>query len=186
MIDPVTPPELRHDPGGKVRLQIDPTIKSQAVFSQCGRYRQLLVRTWDSSAPPVLFIGMNPSTADAYVDDPTVRRECNFARDWGFGSLVKTNVMDYRATCPGDLLVPGVAAQTEANLEEIQRWVHHCPTVVVAWGRIPSSLQHCVTLVKNILQKSLVHPQCLGRNLDRSPRHPLYLKRNSTLEPFEW
>jgi Protein of unknown function (DUF1643) len=63
------------------------TMDSGAVISDCGRYRYSLWRIWNASAVRVMFIGLNPSTADATQDDPTIRRCVEFARSWGFGGI---------------------------------------------------------------------------------------------------
>lgn len=69
-----------------------------AEFSPCRRYRYVLWRTWDPAAGSVNFIGLNPSTADEQVDDPTIRCCIGFARDWGYGGLVMTNLFAIPAT----------------------------------------------------------------------------------------
>lgn len=74
-----------------------------AHLSACGAYRYALRRTWDPARPAALFVGLNPSTADAERDDPTTRRCVRFARDWGFGGLLVGNLFAYRATRPRDL-----------------------------------------------------------------------------------
>lgn len=175
---------MTHDPGGKVRLKVDPSVRSWATFSQCGKYRRVLKRVWDESLPTVLFIGMNPSTADTTVDDPTVRRECGYARQWGFGGLVKVNVMDYRATYPKDLLLEGVVAQTEENLREIEQLCTASPLVIAAWGKIGGPLKNCEQAVRDVLRKCKVQPKCLGTNIDGSPKHPLYLRKDTKLQDF--
>lgn len=62
-----------------------------AVISPCKMYRYLLRRAWDESLPTALFVMLNPSTADAEVDDPTIRRCMGFARSWGMGSIEVVN-----------------------------------------------------------------------------------------------
>jgi hypothetical protein len=69
-----------------------------ATISQCGLYRYDLWRRWDSSIPGVAFIGLNPSTADAEKDDPTIRKCVAYAKKWGFGSLCMLNLFAFRAT----------------------------------------------------------------------------------------
>ena len=72
------------------------------AFSPCGRYRYTLHRQWGNGGH-VLWVMCNPSTATATVDDPTVRRELGFARDWGFGRYVKVNAYGLRSTDPKGL-----------------------------------------------------------------------------------
>ena len=102
-----------HDPGGKVRLPLMAGVSGDATFSADGKYRQLM-RRWTGPAfgdRYILFIGMNPSTADATVNDPTCAREWTFAQREGYSAMAKANVGDYRATDPKMLLVPGVDAK---------------------------------------------------------------------------
>lgn len=65
--------------------------KSSAIISECGAYRYRLERQWDGEKPNVAFLVLNPSTADASQDDPTIRRCIGFARYWGFGGLIVGN-----------------------------------------------------------------------------------------------
>ncbi len=63
-------------------------IKKGAVIDKTGLYRYLLWREWEVNQPKLVFIMLNPSKADADIDDPTLRRCINFAKSWGCGSLV--------------------------------------------------------------------------------------------------
>ena len=78
-------------------------IKKSAILSDCRIYRYSLTRTWDVNKKYVLFIGLNPSTADENYDDPTIRRCVDYAHRWGYGGLVMTNLFAFRATLPIDL-----------------------------------------------------------------------------------
>jgi len=75
-------------------------VKGSASISRDGRYRYALRRVWDPRNPSVLFIGLNPSTADHQQDDPTIRRCIRFARDWGFGELIAANLFAFRTKSP--------------------------------------------------------------------------------------
>jgi hypothetical protein len=63
-----------------------------AVFSPCRRYRYELGQIWAGEENVAVFVGLNPSTANEHVDDPTIRRCIRFARDWGYGGLVMLNL----------------------------------------------------------------------------------------------
>lgn len=78
-------------------------MRSGANFSRCRRFRYALWREWDATLPAVMLIGLNPSTADANHNDPTIRRCIGFARDWGFGGVRVLNLFAFRATYPDDL-----------------------------------------------------------------------------------
>jgi len=95
-----------HDPGGKVRTRISPDMTAGAVFGgKHDEYRYTLHRTWGSDHPAetVMFIMMNPSTADHLVNDSTIKRCISFAQRWGYKKLLVGNVAAYRATSQADL-----------------------------------------------------------------------------------
>lgn len=79
-------------------------VAARARFSTDRRYRYLLWRTWDPSIENTLFIMLNPSTADALLDDQTIRRCSYFARRQHSGGILVANLFALRATNPGDLL----------------------------------------------------------------------------------
>src|SRR5262249_14212908 len=98
-----THPVRRHPaPTGARRRE---EVRRAAVISDCGRYRYSLTRRWgDAAEPRALFVMLNPSTADAEQDDPTIRRCIGFAKAWGMGSLEVVNLYALRATDPAALL----------------------------------------------------------------------------------
>jgi hypothetical protein len=173
----------KHDPGGKVRIRLRDAIVGGAAFSDCGRYRPLLWRTWDGAANPghVLWIGMNPSTADGTVDDPTVRRECDFTAAWGYGVYRKCNVMDFRATQPKALLETGIEPRSEINLSTIAEQAKSAEIVVLAFGSLHKKLSRYGTDVVRALEAENIDAYCLGVTANGSPKHPLYLRKDSEL-----
>jgi hypothetical protein len=86
-------------------------MKGSAVFDETGSYRYLLGREWEGTGEAVGFIMLNPSTADAMTNDPTIRRCIGFARAWGYGSLWVGNLFAYRSRDPKRLLFPTRLAQ---------------------------------------------------------------------------
>src|ERR1700741_1245036 len=104
-----------------------------AIISDCKKYRYSLSRVWDSSKPKVLFIMLNPSTADANNDDPTIRRCMNFAKSWGFGSLYVGNLFAFRSKEPTHLLY---AEDPIGNLNanHLQTMSEFVDLIVCAWG----------------------------------------------------
>lgn len=175
-------PEDRHDPGGKVRLRLSGEVRGGARFSECGRYRPVLWRTWGADdAPYALWIGMNPSTATAEVDDPTIRRETVFTQREGLVRYVKCNVMDYRATSPKDLLKPGVVPCSPENLPEIALQASGAALVVLAYGAAPKPLRGHGEAVSAMLRKMGIKVMCLGLTNEGLPRHPLYVRGDAPL-----
>ena len=173
----------QHDPGGKVRLALMQGVKGDAVFSDDGRYRPLM-RRWLGEAFPeryILFIGMNPSTADATVNDPTCGREWSFAQREGFDAMVKATVGDYRATDPKMLLAPGVVASSPDNLPTIRRAAAGAARVVLCHGKLNRALVAAGRDLVQALTSDGVDIWCFGVNADNSPKHPLYLRADTPL-----
>lgn len=171
-----------HNPGGKVRLNMPAGIRGNAFFSECGRHRYALTRTWEPNPRCALWIGMNPSTADASVDDPTVRREVNYTRNrLGLGGYAKCNVMDYRATDPKALRAPGIDPCSSANIRFIMDLAIRSERVIAAWGALPKSLRWYADEVEVKLTAAGIELWCLGFTKDGSPRHPLYVRGDTPL-----
>ena len=111
---------------------------SGAGFSECRAYRYALWRRWDwqGYANQVMFVGLNPSTADETEDDPTIRRCIRFAKDWGCGSLLMLNAYAWRATKPRDLHAYGGYADAIGpdNDEALAYRASQAGLIVAAWG----------------------------------------------------
>ncbi len=125
--------------------------------------------------PLVLFIDLNPSTADETNDDPTITRCVNFARAWGFGGLVMANLFAYRATDPQKLsqCPDPVGPENNRSLLKLQE---EASLVVAAWGNHGTLFDRGSEVLK-----LLKEPHCLEMSLSGQPKHPLYLK--SDLKP---
>ena len=153
-------------------------IKKSAVFSPCRTYRYTLTRTWELNQKSVLFIGLNPSTADENNDDPTIRRCIHYATKWGFGGLVMVNLFAFRATLPKNLMKTSFPVGEDNNLFIIN--AHKKTKMVLAvWGNNGNFLnrdQEVLELISN--------PMCLNINKSGQPAHPLYQKIEATPKPF--
>lgn len=156
-------------------------LDASADISDDGLYRYALYRRLSMGERTVLFVGLNPSTADATQDDPTIRRCAGFARSWGFDWLYMGNLNAWRSTDPKRLPkeIDGGAAVGPRNQEALTWMAQRAEIVVACWGQHKLN-QYARTLSRIIL--ALPHARCLGRNDDGSPRHPLYLPRTTTLE----
>lgn len=149
-----------------------------AVFSPCRTWRYQLWRLWGEAGKVnnvCAFVGLNPSTADESLDDPTIRRCIRFARDWGHDGYVMLNAYAYRATKPKDMLtaVDPVGPDNDQTLRRLRvsDWVTR---VVAAWGA------HCSTYrQRQVLTAIGREVECLGLTKDGRPKHPLYLPANS-------
>ena len=153
-----------------------------AVLSEDGTYRYHLWRQWGpDGCERVVFVMLNPSTADATVDDPTIRRCIGFARREGMDRLDVVNLYAYRATNPDDLLVAPDPVGPE-NYWHLQRVIHAAPMVVAAWGAWRDSRRDCPPM-PNVLAIA-GHMHCLGTTKSGAPRHPLYVKGDQPFIPY--
>jgi hypothetical protein len=152
-----------------------------AWFSDDERYRYALLRTLDYDLfdgayrdETVNFIMLNPSTATAGVDDPTIRRCIGYARAWGFGSLMVTNLFAYRATDPKDLKRATDPVGPE-NDEYIRKTAQGSQLVVAAWGS-HGVHQGRDAAVRRLFEEMGVPLMCLTTTKAGHPGHPLYLR----------
>ena len=159
-------------------------VRRSAGLSPCGQYRYWLRRSFGSlrgdAAKVACFIMLNPSTADTEIDDPTIRRCMAFAKAWGCSVLSVKNLYAFRATIPADLWKASdpIGESNDAELAA-------CGTadiVVAAWGT--NAKADRVERVREILGG--VPLRCLGLTKEGHPRHPLYIRKDAELIPFEW
>jgi len=154
-----------------------------AIISKCGKYRYVLTRNLPQLVrhiKPCLFIMLNPSTADATENDPTIRRCIGFAERELCTSLTVINLYAYRATKPKDLLIIDFPVGEENQKHWVEQFdKHRYGLIVAAWGSHKMARLH-----------SRIFPRdykvfCLGKNKDGMPKHPLFLSSNTKLEVFE-
>jgi len=159
-------------------------LEGYATLSECGQYRYDLVRSWDEDKNYVCFVMLNPSTADAKKDDPTIRRCIGYAQLWGYGGLVVVNLFAYRATDPGEIrLMDYNRAVGPDNDAFIKLWTRTCPMVVAAWGAFGRKRNRDLTVMK-MLNKYQVKVHCLGLTEGQDPKHPLYLSKDLKPTPY--
>lgn len=158
-------------------------VESDAMFSPCRVWRWALIRSWSEVLPSVAFIGLNPSTADETLNDPTITRCIQFAKDWGFGSFVMLNLFGLRSTDPNGL--KGVSDPVgPENDKYIDLMIEQGRTIVAAWGSHKCVEKLIVPRAAEVL-KRIPNSLCLGTNADGMPKHPLYLKRTTKPVPYE-
>lgn len=157
-----------------------------AVISDCRTYRYSLTREWEDGKC-VAWLMLNPSTADAQVDDPTIRKCIGFSKRWGFGRLVVVNLFALRSTDPRAL-----ARNTDPVGPMTNWWItaaaKESRELVCAWG----CQQHLTTYAlkdrpRQVLERLIPADtivSCLGRRKDGAPRHPLMLSYDTPREEF--
>lgn len=155
-----------------------------ARISDCGKFRYSLTRRW-AGGRTLLYVMLNPSTADHEVDDATIKRCTGFAQANGFGSLVVVNLFAYRATQPSELARMGWQVGPENDVE-ITAAAHDSDAVCVAWGSVgkDNAAERRVQKVMPLLRQFHPEPQCLRITPSGFPQHPLYLPRTCRLQPY--
>lgn len=156
-------------------------MRSGARLSEDGRYRYLLWRSWDMTLPTMTFVMLNPSTADADMDDPTIRRCIGFAKRDGCGELVVVNLFGYRTHDP-KVLLEAMDAGVDPfgpDQDEVMGTAlnQHSGPLVAAWGAhgAARAAMHKLPDIPMV---------CLGTTKSGAPRHPLYVKGDQPL--VEW
>ncbi len=156
-----------------------------AVFDADRAYRYALAQVWNPDRPPAVFIMLNPSTADALVLDPTVTRCKKFADRWGLGGYVVLNAFAFRSTDPKALRThPDPVGPHNNEMIANVLTAEHGP-VIVAWG-CDETLRRSGRdrFIVELLHAGGIEPVCLGQTKDGFPRHPLYVRGNTTPTPY--
>jgi hypothetical protein len=154
-------------------------VSKGAKISEDGRYRYALLRRW-GDGPFVTFVMLNPSTADAEVDDPTIRRCIGFAKRWGFDALHVVNLFALRATDPRELAKADDPIGPENDLYLMRHALAEGP-MVAAWGAHPMARERA----KAFTDRMFVRWSALGTTADGYPRHPLYVRADAPLIGWE-
>lgn len=153
-----------------------------AVISDDGLYRYRLERRW-APGHAVTWVMLNPSTADAEIDDPTLRRITGFSRRMGFGRLIVVNLYAFRATEPRDLwrATDPVGPDNDEHLRDALTG-HE---VVVAWGAHarPDRIARFLQIHRDAPGAGRLH--ALTVTGSGQPGHPLYVRSDRTPAPWE-
>ena len=155
-------------------------MEKKAIISKDKIYRYKLSRTWDSTKPTILFIGLNPSIANENVDDPTITRCINFAKDWGYGTLLMANLFAFRSTYPKDiyLIDDPIGKDNDHYLLEC---VTQSDLIVACWGNNGTYMNR-----EKVIKELVPNLYCLQKNKNGTPHHPLRPPRNIHPVPFNF
>jgi len=159
------------------------------LFNQCGasfsddrKYRYALWRIWDNSKPLVMFIGLNPSTANETDNDPTIKSVCRIAKNNGFGGVYMMNCFPLVSTNPSALDEIVYTPLHDYAVSKNNAWLNKagklCKEIVFAWG----SFGVVIMSGRNAdLMEMFPQAKALSINKNGSPKHPLYCKSNTQL-----
>jgi hypothetical protein len=152
-----------------------------ARISECGLYRYTLTRRW-ADGPTCVFVMLNPSTADANKDDPTIRRCIHFAKREGCGALHVVNLYAFRATKPADMVNavdPEGPMARKYLIDAAEMARDSGGPVIAAWGA------HWMAADRGKEVRGIIGAmQCLGTTKAGHPRHPLYVQGVQPLEDW--
>lgn len=159
-------------------------ITRDARFTKSGERRFMLTRSWrGGDGRYVLFCMLNPSTANASTDDPTIRRCIRYARDWGHSALHVVNLFDFITPSPEVLLrwtKENPMKNLQLYLDIIQCESFNSGLTVCGWGTWGGWFPERARQVYNALNS----PHALRITKDGHPSHPLYLPANLKPVPF--
>ena len=152
----------------------------------CREYRYDLTRVWDCDRELICWIMLNPSTADAFQLDPTLRKCRGFAERWGYGGMLILNMFAYRSTAPGKLRSVYDPVGPDNDMVIAHHFGPNAPhrigRVMVGWGPVgklgapyrPMMRKRADGLLA-LLDGYGVKPQCVAVTGDGSPGHPLLI-----------
>lgn len=146
-------------------------VERDAILSACGKFRYNLMRRWGPGAL-LVFIMLNPSKADASIDDPTVRKCIGFAQRMGYDGIMVVNLFAFRATDPADLKAAGYPIG-EANDTFIEQCCY-LRTVVLAWGANARGHEQA-DRIWTMAKVNAIQVLALRLLSDGTPEHPLML-----------
>lgn len=172
---------LFSDVGGNSLKRL--TIDSGAVFDKTRLYRYRLWRHWNPVDGFVLWVALNPSTADAVDDDPTVTRMMGFAHAWGYGGLELINLFALRSTSPLVLYSHPNPIGPDNDIHILDQ-VGKASRIIAAWGNHGALRQRSAHVVRLVAATGRTL-ECLGVNeRTKQPRHPLYLRGDLQPVPY--
>ena len=170
-----------------------------AVISECGNYRYWLHRSWPIGIGWTVFVMLNPSTADADKDDPTIRRCIQFAKGFGSKGLIVVNLFAWRATDPRTLLgyrqdyvgpenhayiVRACEIAAQHDVSEFGD-ISVSGRVICAWGTHRCATRERVMETMGWIDVAYGEAVCLGHTMNGAPKHPLYVRGDTPLERFK-
>lgn len=155
-------------------------ITCGASLSSCRTYRYSLWREWDKNKGVCVFIGLNPSTADESIDDPTIRRCIGFAKAWGYGRLVMVNLFAIRATDPNDMKTSSDPIGCENNAFLLKE-CESANLIVAAWGNHGTHMNRYKDVSHLLSHLSM---KCFKITKSHQPAHPLYQPGSAALVDY--
>lgn len=143
----------------------------EAKFCNTKKNRYYLKREWDNSKGLLLYLMLNPSIADEKKDDPTIRRLISFTKKFNYGGFLVGNI--FTEITPNPKEIDRSKEISDKNFKELFKLINKVDQIIYAWGNTVEEPQ--------LLKELVLNPKCFGKNLNGTPKHPLYLPKNSKL-----
>ena len=160
--------------------QIDLALAKGAIFSDDGKYRYALWRVWNINKPILVQVGLNPSYANEFKNDPTIIRGIVRAYRDGFGGFIMGNLDAYVSTDPKALLNNRYAVG-EFTDYYLNQMVKLSERQLCGWGSFKGMAKRA-----SEVYVMLPNPYCLGVNANGQPRHPLYVSYDTPMVKYCW
>ena len=156
---------------------------NDALLSACGTWRWRLERHIGAGDISPAVFGVNPSTADAALDDATVRKWRGFGQRLGWSRFVVGNLFSFRAT---DVRALAVAADPFGpdHMTHIRRIIDEADILIPCWGnraKMPKGLRPEADRMMRLLVESGKPIRCWGQTRSGDPCHPLMLGYDTRL-----
>lgn len=167
-------------------------MAARAILSPCGKYRYTLERAWASLPRYVLWLMLNPSTADATTNDATIRRCIGYAKEWGYSGILVGNLYAWRSTSPRGLLYAASAGSDPIGPENdrhVRGLITRASLVVCAWGQSGPTTRAKGAMLQLLRPRrhggDCPHePHALKFNASGEPAHPLRLSAKLEAKPW--
>lgn len=160
-------------------------MKSEAGISSDEKYRWWLFRCWKIKLPLIIWIMMNPSTADHKKNDPTILKVIRYSKRWGYGAVLVLNIYAFRSSKPENLpsrMSDAVGRSNDWWIRTIFRFAARKDIpVICAWG-VKHKERGC--RVRELADEAGLHLMCLELALNAEPKHPRFLSEGLDPRPL--
>lgn len=179
----------RHSSGCKAVFKLPSGHQGSAEFAGDRDEHRIVLRRWwtDSNGPTpyALWIGMNPSGAEALVNDLTIAKECEWTKRFGLSSYIKMNIGTYRWTQSLTLAAQSGALIHPENLQTIMANCGHASRIILGMGKPPEPLEAETRKLFTFLKMRRFEPMCFGVTKEGWPKHTSRIAYATPLAPFE-
>jgi len=159
-------------------------MNNGAEFSKDRNYRYALWRIWNEGRPLVMFIGLNPSTANEFKPDPTIRNVMKIADANGYGGFYMMNLFAFVASKPA--ILEGADDPMGDNAHWLEKIAIQCDAICFAWGAFgDAKKRRRIRARAEMVKIAFPGAYCLTKTKSGEPGHPLFLPANSKMQLFK-